>query len=48
MVVRSPSGRCQIAGADSNWEVRRVTFNGLDSNVSNVVADPSNLFKVSD
>ena len=44
MVVRSPSGRCQIAGAVSSWDVRSVTFKGFDSNVSSVVAELNNLY----
>lgn len=48
MVVRSPSGRCHIKAAESNWDVRSVTFNGFERSVSSVVADPSNLVTVSD
>lgn len=32
-----------MEGAESNWEVRRVTFNELDKRVSNVVAEPRSL-----
>lgn len=46
MVVRRPSGRCQIAGAESNCDVRSLTFSGLESNVNRVVAAPSNLLNV--
>ena len=40
---RRPSGRCHIEGAERSWEVRRDTFNGLDREVSSVVAEPRSL-----
>lgn len=43
MVVRRPSGRCHIGSAESNWEVRRVTFDGFNKRVSSVVAEPRSL-----
>lgn len=43
IVVRRPSGRCHIEGAERNWEVRRVTFSGFDKRVSRVVAEPRSL-----
>ena len=46
-VVRRPFGRCHMEGAESNCEVRRVTFNGFDKRVSNVVAEPRSLGVVS-
>ena len=42
-MVRRPSGRCHIEGAERSWEVRRDTFNGLDREVSSVVAEPRSL-----
>ena len=48
IVVRRPSGRCHIEGAESNWEVRRVTFSGFDKRVSRVVAEPRSLDLVRD
>ena len=43
-VVLRPSGRCHIEGAESNWDVRSVIFNGFDNSVSNVIAEPSSLY----
>ena len=43
MVVRRPSGRSHIEGAERSWEVRSVTFRGFDSSVSRVVAEPRSL-----
>ena len=42
-MVRRPFGRCHIEGAERSWEVRRDTFNGLDREVSSVVAEPRSL-----
>ena len=39
IVVWRPSARCHIEGAERSWEVRRDTFNGLDREVSSVVAE---------
>ena len=46
MVVRRPSGRCHIDGAERSWDVRRVTFNGFERSVRMVVAEPSSLNRV--
>lgn len=43
IVVRKPSGRCHIEGAERTWEARSVTFKGLESRVRRVVADPRSL-----
>ena len=48
MVVRRPSGRCHIDGADRSCDVRSVTFSGFDKRVSNVVAEPKSLRTVRD
>lgn len=43
IVVRRPSGRCHINGAESNWEVRSVIFDGFDRWTRTVVAEPRSL-----
>jgi len=43
IIVRKPSGRCHIEGAESSWDVRSVTFSGLDRRVRRVVAEPRSL-----
>lgn len=48
MVVRRPSGRCHIDGADRSCDARSVTFSGFDKRVSSVVAEPKSLGMVRD